>query len=103
MRWHVFAALLIAGVGWTSPSRAETQIFVVNGSDGYGIDRCLASGEQCGALAANALCKSRQYAKALTFGRVDHSEVTGAGPEATRYARCDGPNCPETVAITCTR
>ena len=48
------AALLYLASGI---ARAEQHMFLVaNDSDGYGIDRCLASGEKCGAAAANAYC-----------------------------------------------
>jgi hypothetical protein len=95
-----FAAILIAGLAAAASARAETRIFVVNGNDGYGIDRCLAAGEPCGARAANALCQARQYAQAVTFGRIDPKEITGAVPEG---AHCAGTGCSETVAITCER
>jgi hypothetical protein len=97
------AALLIAGLVLTAPARAETQIFVLSGNDGYGVDRCLAAGERCGEAAATALCRARQYAMAVNFGRVDHNEITGANADGTQIARCEGAGCPETVAITCSR
>ncbi|MEX0590657.1 MAG: hypothetical protein WD207_06180, partial [Xanthobacteraceae bacterium] len=98
-----FAALVIAGLALAAPARAETQIFVVNGSDGYGVDRCLAAGERCGEAAATALCRARQYAQAVNYGRVDQSEITGANAAGTRVVHCEGAGCPETVAITCSR
>jgi hypothetical protein len=97
------AAFLIAFLALSAPAQAETQIFVVNGSDGYGIDRCLASGESCGQAAAAALCRSYQYARVVTFGRVDPSEITGGKATGANLARCEGSGCPETVAITCSR
>jgi len=96
-----FAATLIAGLVAVAPAQAETHIFVVNGNDGYGIDRCLASGEPCGTLAANALCRAREYVQAVNFGRVDPKEITGAVAEGLAY--CAAKGCTETVAITCAR
>jgi hypothetical protein len=97
------AVLLTASLVVLAPAQAETQIFLVNGSDGYGIDRCLAAGERCGEAAASALCRARQFAQAVNFGRVDPEEITGAGLDAPDLKRCEGPGCPETVAITCSR
>ena len=97
------AAYLTAFLALSAPAQAETQIFVVSGSDGYGIDRCLASGESCGQAAAAALCRARQYAQAVTFGRIDPSEITGGKAASANLARCEGSGCPETVAITCSR
>ena len=84
-------------------ARAETRIFLVDASDGYEIDRCLASGEVCGAAAAAALCRAREYAKAVDFGRLDPSEVTGGVPAGTQVKACEGRSCPDRVAITCSR
>ena len=72
-------------------------------SDGYGIDRCLASGEPCGAAAASALCRAREYAKAVDFGRIDPAEITGGVPAGTQVSACKGRSCPDMVAITCSR
>lgn len=103
MRSARFGALLIFGSLLTLPAAAETRIFTVDGSDGYGIDRCLASGEPCGEAAASAICRARSYTKAVDFGRIDPNEITGAVPAGAGVARCEGRNCPQTVAITCTR
>lgn len=96
-----FAAALAAALAAAGGAQAETRIFVVNGNDGYGIDRCLAAGEPCGARAANALCQARQFAQAVNFGRIDPKEITGAVPEG--LVQCQGTDCAETVAITCAR
>jgi hypothetical protein len=81
---------------------AESRVFIVaNQADGYGIDQCLAQGDQCGAHAARSYCQSRDFALASSFRRVDPDEITGSVPK-------DGPNCvrggcDEYVAITCQR
>lgn len=103
MRSARFGAFLLIGTLLPAPAIAETRIFTVDGSDGYGIDRCLASGEPCGEAAASAICRARAYAKAVDFGQVDPNEITGAVPAGTSVSRCEGRNCPQTVAITCTR
>jgi hypothetical protein len=103
MRSARFGALLLIGTLLAAPAAAETRIFTVDGSDGYGIDRCLASGEPCGEAAASAICRARAYTKAVDFGRVDPNEITGAVPAGAGVPRCEGRDCPQTVAITCTR
>ncbi|HVR92750.1 MAG TPA: hypothetical protein VHI75_02805 [Casimicrobiaceae bacterium] len=85
------------------PASADTRTFLVDGSDDYGIDRCLASGEQCGTAAASALCRARDYAKAVDFGRIDRAEITGGLPGGIQVKACDGQTCPLVVAITCSR
>ena len=85
-----------------SAAQAEKRIFIIaNNSDGYGVDRCLASGAHCGAAAATAYCKSREFAQAVSFRKVDKDEITGAVP-ANRRCR-GGGSCDEFVAIDCTR
>ena len=64
-----------------SAAQAEKRIFIVaNNADGYGVDRCLASGEKCGNAAAMAYCKARRFALATSFRGVDKDEITGAIP-----------------------
>ena len=83
-------------------ARAEWRMFILaNDADDYGIDRCLAGHEKCGTLAANAYCKSHDYAQANSFRRVDRDEITGAIPDADSAA-CRGRKC-SIVAIICTR
>ena len=94
----LFAALIIAG-----PAAAETRIFLLDGTDGYGIDRCLLAGDRCGEAAAAALCRARNYASVLDYGRVDPAEITGGVPAGLRVQPCQGASCPTLVAITCTR
>jgi hypothetical protein len=95
----VAAALLLT----VSAAQAERRIFIIsNHSDGYGVDRCLASGKPCGAAAANAYCKSREFAQAVSFQKVDKDEITGAVP-TNAGTTCRGATCDEYVAIVCTR
>ena len=98
-----FAALVAAGLMLAAPAAAETRIFIVKGVDGYGIDRCLAAGEQCGQAAAAALCRAREFTAVVNFGRLDQFEITGAVSDDVRAAYCEGRGCPETVAVTCSR
>jgi hypothetical protein len=81
---------------------AERHIFVIpNDADGYGVDRCLASGEHCGRAVANSYCQSQRYAQATSFHKVDRDDITGAVPAAG--SGCSGGHCPELVAIVCTK
>jgi hypothetical protein len=89
--------VLAASSAW-----AESRIFIIaNQADGYGVDQCLASGETCGAHAARSYCQSRDFARALSFRRVDPDEITGAVPKSG--ANCPHGHCDDYVAITCQR
>jgi hypothetical protein len=100
---YVLAALTFWAVLYGNVSaQAEKRIFVIaNNSDGYGVDRCLASGASCGKLVATAYCKARDFAQAASFRKVDREEITGAIPASN--SACRGGACEEFVAIECTR
>jgi hypothetical protein len=96
-----FAALSCAALLVSTAAQAEKRIFIIaNHADDYGIDRCLASGNRCGTAAATAYCKSREFAQAISFRKVDKDEITGAIPADTA---CRGGSCEQFVAIECTR
>jgi len=85
-----------------SAAQAEKRIFIIaNNADGYGVDRCLAAGNACGTAAATAYCKSREFAQALSFRKVDRDDITGAIP--AHSGPCRGGNCDQFVAIECAR
>ena len=97
-----FAALATV-LALATPAQAETHTFLIDSSDGYGIDRCLAAGEPCGRAAATALCRSNAFASAIDYGRMEPNEITGTLPGGLPLKLCQGPSCPVKVAITCTR
>ncbi|MFZ0844662.1 MAG: hypothetical protein WAM62_02640 [Pseudolabrys sp.] len=84
-------------------AQAERRMFIIaNDADGYGIDRCLATGDKCGAVAANSYCKSHEFAEASSFRKVDRDDITGAIPNGGSGG-CKGAKCDDFVAIVCTR
>jgi hypothetical protein len=88
---------------WVGPATAESRTFVIaNNADGYGVDRCLASGEQCGSVVATSYCQSQSFARAQSFRKVERDEITGAVPASVKSA-CTGGSCDAFVAITCSR
>ena len=89
---------LTAVLSITSASFA-TRVIIANDGDGYGIDRCLSSGDKCGAAAANAYCKNHQFASAMSYRKVDRDEITGAIPTGGSSG-CRNSNC-DLVAIVC--
>ena len=77
-------------------------MFIISSNaSGYGVDRCIANGEACGAAVANAYCKSQKFKEAASYQKVDPSEITGAIPTGATGA-CHGTGC-DVVAIICTR
>ena len=102
---RIFAALAIAlaaSVFSGGFASAENRTFIIpNNADGYGVDRCLANGERCGAAVATAYCQSHDFARANSFQRIERDEITGAVPTSGRNA-CVG-SCDSFVAIICSR
>jgi len=96
----VLAVMLAMLLGIAS-AEAEKQIFIIaNDADGYGVDRCLATGASCGATVATAYCQARDFHQAVSYRRVEKDEITGAVPAR---ATCHGAACAEFVAIECSR
>ena len=95
---YMLAALVLAAA-FSSAAQAEKRTFIIaNNSDGYGVDRCLATGATCGVVVATAYCKARDFAQAASFRKVDHDEITGAVPSTNGSSARD-----EFVAIECLR
>ena len=95
----VLGALCLAAVLFSTAAQAEKRTFIIaNNADGYGVDRCLASGASCGMTVATAYCQSRDYARAASFHKVDRDEITGAVPITNGTSARD-----EFVAIECLR
>ena len=86
-----------------NPAQAERRIFIIaNDAGAYGVDSCLATGAKCGATAANAYCKSQEFAGAASFRRVARDDITGGIP-AGGTGGCKGSKCDDFVAIVCAR
>ncbi len=92
----------VLGLAGAATARAETRIFLIDNSEGYGVDGCLASGAPCGERIAAAWCRSHAYTSAIDFGRVD-GEFTASVRAASTAPACTGAACPTVVAITCSR
>src|SRR5262249_32757385 len=81
---YLFAALVLAAAVFGTAAQAEKRTFIIaNNSDGYGVDRCLATGATCGAAVATAYCKARDYAEAASFRGVEREELARAVPTTT--------------------
>ena len=86
-----------------SPPTPKSALFIIaNNADGYGVDRCLASGATCGAAAATAYCRSREFSQAASYRKVDRDDITGAVPAGSQQP-AEARNCDEFVAIECSR
>jgi hypothetical protein len=97
---RVFALACLAAVLIALPAQAENRIFVIaNNADGYGVDRCLASGASCGTAVATAYCRAQAFDRALSFRRIERVEIGGIVASATT---CRG-GCDDFVAIECGR
>ena len=102
MRYFLAALTLAFAMAANLSANAEHRIFIVaNNPDGYGVDRCLATGASCGVAVAAAYCRSRDFSTAASFRKVDRREVTSLEAEASNA--CLGGVCEALVAIECAR
>jgi hypothetical protein len=102
MPFRLAACALTLALTTGGAASAEKRTFIIaNNSDGYGVDRCLASGASCGAPVASAYCQSREFSRAVSFRRVERAEITGAVSRSGTI--CRGAGCEEFVAIECSR
>jgi hypothetical protein len=101
MRYILAGLTLGAALCAGGPSQAERRVFIIANDTTYGVDRCLASGAGCGTAVANAYCRSRDFAAAQSFRRVDRDDITGGARSSGDT--CRGISCDEFVAIECTR
>ena len=72
--------------------------FIVSANDGYGLGDCLASGNDCGKIVANAWCEAQGFARAESFGRAAPDDLTGSVEKASARALAERP-----IVITCAK
>jgi hypothetical protein len=102
MRYVLAGLAVAAALSAAFPAQAERRVFVIaSDAGGYGVDRCLVNGESCGAAVANAYCRSRDFATAQSFRKIDRDDVTGVVRASGQT--CHGSSCEEFVAIECSR
>jgi hypothetical protein len=71
---------------------------IANNADGYGVDRCLASGARCGTALATAYCRAQDFARAVSFRKIGRTEFAMVASAPTCRGSCD-----DFVAIECGR
>jgi hypothetical protein len=101
MRILLTALTLCAALGTAAATPEKRIFFIANNADGYGIDRCLATGSLCGSSVATAYCRSHEFTRAVSFQKVARAEITGVIPAGTMD--CPDGRCEQFVAIECTR
>jgi hypothetical protein len=71
------AFLLAAGL-IALPAFADnsTKTIIVSSDDGYGTTSCLASGEACGKVVADAMCAGEGFPRAHRFGPAAQGDLT---------------------------
>jgi hypothetical protein len=102
MRSAVAACALAFVLALATSAQAEKRIFIIaNNADGYGVDRCLATGASCGATVAGAYCRSQDFSEATSFRKVDATDI--AAPTTVGSSACASGACDAYVAIECAR
>jgi hypothetical protein len=73
---YFMVVALSAGCAARGQAAEAGNSFVVVAADGYGVEDCLAEGEECGRVVADAWCEAHGHGPAISFGLAD--DVTGA-------------------------
>jgi hypothetical protein len=99
----ILASLFLLVLLAPSATWPDSRVFIISNQadDGYGVDQCLAKGDKCGAHAAHSYCKSRNFAEATAYRRLDPDEITGSLAKGSDT--CGRAKCNEYIAITCER
>ena len=71
-----FAALQSAARAEPTPAGTGGTRFVVSAADGYGVNDCIKSGDDCAKIVADAWCEAHGLGVAKNFGPA--SDITGA-------------------------
>ena len=102
MRYSLAAVTIAFALAAGFSAQAEKRIFIIaNNPDGYGVDRCLATGASCGVAVASAYCRSREFSSAASFHKVDRDQIATGNAEAS--SACPASTCEALVAIECAR
>ena len=67
----VLSFALLAALEASSSEGAQAQgayLYAIAANDGYGLQECLAGGEECGQVVADAWCEAHGHGKAISFG-----------------------------------
>jgi hypothetical protein len=92
------AGALSVSIAPASTKRPTTgqNVFLLPPSDGYGVADCLSGERECGKIVANAWCESKGFRRALAYGPVAASDITGSVGRRNQPAPTEPP-----VMITC--
>jgi len=88
-------AAMICVPGLAFAQGQATKIFIVDNSEGYGVDSCLASNGACGQAVANAWCRVNGYEQAVSYGRATSDAVVSTVAEQASVGS------DQSVAVTC--
>jgi hypothetical protein len=73
--------------------------FIISAADGYGVNECIKTGEDCAKIVADAWCEAHGHASANAYGRAE--DVTGAIQKAAVREKPLKPVDEDDVFISC--
>jgi hypothetical protein len=68
----------------SAASAAGGSTFIIAGSEGYGVEDCLAERGECGRVVADAWCEAHGHGASISYGLAE--DVTGAIQSAATHA-----------------
>ena len=95
----LFALAALQSAARAEPARAGGASFVVSAADGYGVNECIKSGDDCAKIVADAWCEAHGLGGAKNFGPA--SDITGAIAKTAVKAAAVKPVREDDVYISC--
>jgi hypothetical protein len=93
------AALQSAARAEPTPAGPGGTSFVVSATDGYGVNECITSGDDCARIVADAWCQAHGLGGAKTFGPA--SDITSAIVRTSVKTAAVKPVREDDVYISC--
>jgi hypothetical protein len=72
----LFALAALQSAARAEPTPAAGGGYLVSASDGYGVNDCIKSGEDCAKIVADAWCAAHGHGDARAYGRADDMTAT---------------------------
>ena len=97
----LLALAVLQSAARAEPTPAGTGVtsFVVSAADGYGVNECIKSGDDCAKIVADAWCEAHGLGDAKHFGPA--SDITGAIAKTSVKAASVKPIREDDVYISC--
>ena len=97
----LLAGLLLTSTLFSASQAAESRLFVIPSSDGYGISECFEPGRDCGPIVADAWCEAHGHSRALAFGKAEDGTASVEVKDADDGLKLRPTTEPGAILVRC--